>query len=304
MKHLLEFTDTKKEEILEIIKIATRFKKRGYPATSLKGKIVALIFEKPSTRTRVSFTSAIHKLGGDAIFLSSGELQLARGEPIKDTAMVLSRYVDAIVARVISHSTITELANHSSVPVINALSDKHHPCQALADLMTIFEYSVGKKHVKVAYVGDGNNVCTSLVQICSLVGVDISVASPIGYQVNEAIKAQAYKWAEESGANVVFTDDPEEAVRDADFIYTDVFVSMGQEQERETRTKVFIPKYQVNERLMSLAKKDAKFMHCMPMRVGEEVEESVAYGPSSIIIDQAENRMHTSAALLYKLLAK
>jgi ornithine carbamoyltransferase len=288
--------------VVEIIDLARRFKKDGYPTNSLKGKIIALIFEKPSTRTKVSFISAIYKLGGEAIPLSSAELQLARGEPIKDTARVLSRYVDAIVVRVISHATIVELANHSSVPVINALSDKHHPCQALADLMTIFEYSGSKKRVKVAYIGDGNNVCTSLVQICALLGVDISVASPKGYEVDEEIKRQAQDWAKISGAKVVFTNDPEEAARDADFLYTDVFVSMGQEQEREARMKVFIPKYQVSEKLMRLAKRDAKFMHCMPMKRGEEVEETVADGPSSIIIDQAENRMHTEAALLYKLL--
>jgi ornithine carbamoyltransferase len=301
-KHFIEFTGYSEEEVMEIIDLARRFKREGYPTGSLKGKIIALIFEKPSTRTKVSFISAIYKLGGEAVSLSSAELQLARGEPIKDTARVLSRYVDAIIARVISHATIVELANHSSVPVINALSDKHHPCQALADLMTILEYSEGKKRVKVAYIGDGNNVCTSLVQICALVGVDVSVASPKGYEVDEEIKRQAQDWAKISGAKVVFTDDPEEAARDADFLYTDVFVSMGQEQEREARMKVFIPKYQVSEKLMRLAKRDAKFMHCMPMKRGEEVEETVADGPSSIIIDQAENRMHTEAALLYKLL--
>ncbi len=301
-KHFIEFTGYSKEEVIEIIDLARRFKKEGYSTDSLKGKIIALIFEKPSTRTKVSFISAIYKLGGEAVPLSSTELQLARGEPIKDTARVLSRYVDAIVARVISHATIVELANHSSVPVINALSDKHHPCQALADLMTIFEYSGSKKRVKVAYIGDGNNVCTSLVQICALVGVDLSVASPKGYEVDEEIKRQAQDWAKISGAKVVFTNDPEEAARDADFLYTDVFVSMGHEQEREARMKVFIPKYQVSEKLMRLAKRDAKFMHCMPMKRGEEVEETVADGPSSIIIDQAENRMHTEAALLYKLL--
>jgi len=301
-KHFLEFTGIKKEEVIEIIELARRFKKYGYPSNSLKGKIIALIFEKPSTRTKVSFISAIYKLGGEAVPLSSAELQLARGEPIKDTARVLSKYVDAIVARVLSHSTIVELANHSSVPVINALSDKHHPCQALADLMTIFEHSGDKTRIKVAYIGDGNNVCTSLVQICALVGVDISVASPKGYEVDEEVKAQAQSWAKTSGARIVFTNDPEEAAKDADFLYTDVFVSMGQEQEREARMKVFIPRYRVSEKLMRLAKRDAKFMHCMPMKRGEEVEESVADGPSSIIIDQAENRMHTEAALLYKLL--
>jgi len=302
LKHFLDYTGVKKEEVIEMIELANRFKKHGYPANSLNGKIIALIFEKPSTRTKVSFISAIHKLGGEAIPLSHAELQLSRGEPIKDTARVLSRYVDAIVARVISHSTIVELANYSYVPVINALSDKHHPCQALADLMTIYEYGGNKERIKVAFIGDGNNVCASLVQICALVGLDISVASPRGYEVDEEIKRQAQSWAKESGARVVFTDDPEEAVKDADFVYTDVFVSMGQEQEREERMRVFIPKYQVTERLMRLAKRDAKFMHCMPMKRGEEVEETVADGPSSIIIDQAENRMHTEAALLYKLL--
>ncbi len=301
-KNFIEFSNMKKEEVLEIIKLALKFKRDSYPSNALKGKIIALIFEKPSTRTRVSFTSAIYKLGGETIFLPSTELQLSRGEPIKDTARVLSRYVDAIVARVVSHSTIVELANHSSVPVINALTDKHHPCQALADLMTMMEYGGDKERLKVAYIGDGNNVCNSLVQICALVGVDISVASPRGYEVDETIKAQAFSWAKLSGAKVEFTNDPEVAVRDADFIYTDVFVSMGQELEREIKLKVFIPRYQVTETLMRLAKPDVKFMHCMPMKRGEEVEERVADGPSSIIINQAENRMHTSAALLCKLL--
>lgn len=297
--HFLEVLDLSRDEFVEAVRTAVRFKTEGYPSSGLKGKTIALIFEKPSTRTRVSFTSAISRLGGRFDYISSAELQLARGEPVSDVGRVLSRYVDGLVCRVYSHSTLEELAANSRVPVINALSDKHHPCQALADLMTVFELKKTFKGVKVAFVGDGNNVATSLMQACALTGVDFAIASPEGYWVPEEERRKALESARASGAELTFTEDPVEAVRDADFVYTDVFVSMGFEAERERRLKAFLPRYRVTRELMSKAKPGAKFMHCMPVKRGEEVEAEVADGPSSVMIDQAENRMHTEAALLY-----
>jgi len=299
----LDFEGYTAEEILYIIDMAINFKKKGYPDNKpLSGKSIALIFEKPSTRTRVSFQVAIAKLGGESIPLSVSEMQLSRGEPISDTMRVLSSYVDAVVARVYKHETLSEMVKYSSIPVINALSDKFHPCQALADMMTIKELKGNIYEVKVAYVGDGNNVCNSLIQACSLLGARIFVASPKEYQPPEDVIAQAKEWGKRSGGTIELTENPEDAVRDADVIYTDVFVSMGQEEERERRLKVFYPKYKVTEKLMSLAKPDAIFMHCLPAHRGEEVEASVIDGKKSVVWQQAANRLHTEAALLLYLL--
>ena len=299
----MDFEGYTEEEILYIIDMAINFKKKGYPDNKpLSGKSIALIFEKPSTRTRVSFQVAIAKLGGESIPLSVSEMQLSRGEPISDTMRVLSSYVDAVVARVYKHETLSEMVKYSSIPVINALSDKFHPCQALADMMTIKELKGNISEVKVAYVGDGNNVCNSLIQACSLLGARIFVASPKEYQPPEDVIAQAKEWGKRSGGTIELTENPEDAVRDADVIYTDVFVSMGQEEERERRLKVFYPKYKVTEKLMSLAKPDAIFMHCLPAHRGEEVEASVIDGKKSAVWQQAANRLHTEAALLLYLL--
>ena len=299
----MDFEGYTAEEILYIIDMAVNFKKKGYPDNKpLSGKSIALIFEKPSTRTRVSFQVAIAKLGGESIPLSVSEMQLSRGEPISDTMRVLSSYVDAVVARVYKHETLSEMVKYSSIPVINALSDKFHPCQALADMMTIKELKGNIYEVKVAYVGDGNNVCNSLIQACSLLGARIFVASPKEYQPPEHVVAQAKEWGKRSGGTIELTENPEDAVRDADVIYTDVFVSMGQEEERERRLKVFYPKYKVTEKLMSLAKPDAIFMHCLPAHRGEEVEASVIDGKKSAVWQQAANRLHTEAALLLYLL--
>lgn len=299
----MDFEGYTAEEILYIIDMAINFKKKGYPDNKpLSGKSIALIFEKPSTRTRVSFQVAIAKLGGESIPLSVSEMQLSRGEPISDTMRVLSSYVDAVVARVYKHETLSEMVKYSSIPVINALSDKFHPCQALADMMTIKELKGNIYEVKVAYVGDGNNVCNSLIQACSLLGARIFVASPKEYQPPEDVIAQAKEWGKRSGGTIELTENPEDAVRDADVIYTDVFVSMGQEEERERRLKVFYPKYKVTEKLMSLAKPDAIFMHCLPAHRGEEVEASVIDGKKSAVWQQAANRLHTEAALLLYLL--
>lgn len=299
---MLDFAPFSKDEIMNLIETAIDFKRKGYPHDLFKGKCVAAIFEKPSTRTRIALNAAVSRLGGTTINLQTSEMQLSRGEPLKDTAKVLSRYVDAIVARMNRHKVLEELASYSTIPVINALTDLHHPTQALADLMTICEYAGDLKGVKLAYIGDGNNVCNSLLQIVSKVGLNIAIATPPEYSVRDEIVREALIWASQSGAKIELLNDPIAAVRDADFVYTDVFVSMGSEEERDRRLRVFLPKYQVNASLLSYAKPNVKFMHCMPMVRGEEVTEEVADGPMSIIYDQAENRMHTFAAVLKFLL--
>lgn len=301
MKHFLKILDATRSELLEILELALAFKKNGYREKNLQDRVVALIFEKPSTRTRVSFSSAISKLGGQTIYLSASELQLARGEPIKDTARVLSRYVDAVVARLNNHSSIEMLAEYSDIPVVNALTDLHHPCQALADLATMYEHW-GGWGFKVSYVGDFNNVCRSLVQICTMLGVPITVASPRKYWPPHKEITLYQELASTAGGTLELTEDPEYAVKGADFIYTDVLVSMGSEDEYAQRLSDFLPRYRVTMKLFEHASAGAKFMHCMPIRRGEEVDEEVVESPRSIIFDQAEYRMHTSAALLTLIL--
>jgi len=303
--HLLTLSSFTRRDILEVLNLAEELKqkqKAGVRHELLPGKVIALLFEKPSTRTRVSFEVGIRQLGGHSLYLTPRELQLSRGETLADTARVLSRYVDALVARVYRHETLEELARYATIPVINALSDRYHPCQAIADVFTIKEVKGGFKGVKVAYVGDGNNVCNSLLIACSLVGLDIWVACPKGYEpLEEAVKV-ALKNARESGSTVKITHSPVEAVKDADVIYTDVWVSMGQEEEREKRLKVF-PPYQVNRKLVSYAKGDYVFMHCLPAHRGEEVtDEIIDDEKHSIVWEQAENRLHTQKALLVLLL--
>jgi len=303
ISRFLEIGDFSPKELDMVVKTAMKWRKQGYPKTKpLTGKNVALIFQKPSTRTRVSFQAAVAKLGGDSMYLGAGELQMGRGESVEDTGKVLARYVDCIVARVFSHNDLLELSKNGKIPVINALSDKHHPCQALADIMTIYMYAKKPYEAKVAFIGDGNNVCVSLMQACASIGIDITIASPSGFSPPEEEVGKARKRADETGSSVVITDDPVEAVSNADFVYSDVFVSMGQEAEKEKRLAAFLPRYQVNTALMKHAKPSAKFMHCMPMHLNEEVTPEVAYGPQSVIYDQAENRMHTQAALLKFLL--
>ncbi|MEM2739776.1 MAG: ornithine carbamoyltransferase [Candidatus Bathyarchaeia archaeon] len=268
----------------------------------LKGKVLAMLFEKPSTRTRVSFEVAMYKLGGYALNLRWDELQLSRGEPIKDTARVLSRYVDAIVARVYRHSDLEELANYASIPVINGLSDLWHPCQILADLLTIKEVKGRFRGVKLAYVGDGNNVCNTLLIGCSRVGIDLSLACPRGYEPFLKALEWAYENSRLSGSRIEVLEDPTEAARDADVVYTDVFISMGFESEAEERRKTFIPRYRVDAKLMGYAKSDAVFMHCLPAHRGEEVGEDVLEGVNSVVWLQAENRLYAQMALLYLIL--
>ncbi len=303
-KSLASLKDLTREEIEEILKTSELLKLqmlRGQDHPLLKGKTLAMIFEKPSTRTRVSFEVGMWQLGGYALYLSAGDLQLGRGETIGDTAQTLSRYVHGIMARVFSHQTILDLIQYSRVPVINGLSDFSHPCQALADLFTIYEKKGRLSGLRLAYVGDGNNVAHSLLYGCSKMGVNITVASPKGYQPHPEVVAHAKDEAKRNGSEVKLTEDPFEAVKGADILYTDVWASMGKEKEREERIKVLRP-YQVNPRLLKQAKEDCLFMHCLPAHRGEEVTDEVADSPNSVIFDQAENRLHTQKALLALIL--
>ena len=306
VKHILSIRDLGKEEIDEILAKAANFKKqraRGILSNELEGKTIALIFEKPSTRTRVSFETGIHELGGNPLFLSSQELQLSRGETIADTARTLSRYIHCIVARVTSHDHLIELSKYGTVPVINALSPLEHPCQTLADLLTIREHKGKLKGLKVAWVGDGNNVCNSLMLGCSLVGANFYAACPRGYQPPADIVKQAHANAKRSGGKVKLLTDPKTTVDGADVVYTDVHVSMGMERERKQRLRAFRG-YQVNLGLLKHAKDDVIFMHCLPAHRGEEVTDEVIDEPCSVVFDQAENRLHAQKAVLVFLLAR
>ncbi|RLF49401.1 MAG: ornithine carbamoyltransferase [Thermoplasmata archaeon] len=300
VKHLLSIMDVR-DELHEIINLAMELKKAKDIGEPLKGKSLAMIFEKPSTRTRVSFEVAMTQLGGHALYLSPKDLQLGRGETIADTARVLSRYVDAIMYRAFDHKMMVELANNSSVPVINGLDDKEHPCQIVADLVTIKEYKGEFEGKKLAYVGDGNNVCHSLLLGCAIVGMDIAVASPKGYEPEKEYVDLANSIGKQSGANVMVGNSMEEAASGADVLYTDVWVSMGDEAEAEERMRVFKP-YQINSEVLSMAKKDAIVMHCLPAHRGLEITDEVIDGEQSAVWDQAENRLHAQKAILLTLL--
>ena len=305
MKHLLCLSQWSSQEILETIKMSEKLKfenKNGIRHNHLlKGKTLGLIFAKSSTRTRVSFEVAMYQLGGYSLFLSASDIQLGRGETLPDTAKTLSRYIDGIMIRTYNHSDVVDLANCGTIPVINGLTDSQHPCQVLADLMTIKEYKGKFKGIKLAYVGDGNNVANSLLIGCAKVGVNISVATPAGYQCEENSIQLAKEASKITGAEIILTEDPYEAVKDADVVYTDTWISMGQENEKEERKKIFMP-YQVNDKLMKEAKNDAIFMHCLPAYRQLEVDENVIDGPQSVVFDQAENRLHAQKAVLVKLL--
>jgi len=299
-RSLASLYDLTREEIEEILKTSELLKLqhlRGQEHPILKGKTLAMIFEKPSTRTRVSFEVGMWQLGGYALYLSASDLQLGRGETIADTAQVLSRYVNGIMARVFRHQTILDLIKYSRVPVINGLSDFTHPCQGLADLFTIYEKKGRLSGLKLAYVGDGNNVAHSLTYGCSKVGMDITLACPKGYEPNPEVVSKAKDEAKEKGCKVKVTNDLKEAVSGADIVYTDVWASMGQEKEHGERLKIFKP-YQVNARLVKEAKEDYLFMHCLPAHRGEEVTDEVADSKNSVIFDQAENRLHTQKAVM------
>ena len=299
-KSLASLYDLTKEEIEQILKTSELLKfqlLRGQEHPLLKGKTLAMIFEKPSTRTRVSFEVGMWQLGGYALYLSSSDLQLGRGETIGDTAQVLSRYVNGIMARVFAHQIILDLVSYSKIPVINGLSDFSHPCQGLADLFTIYEKKGKLSGLKLAYVGDGNNVAHSLLFGCSKVGMDITLGCPKGYEPDTEVVTKAKREAKRNGCKVWVTNDPKEAVKGADIVYTDVWASMGKEKEREGRIKIFKP-YQVNAGLVKHAKEDYIFMHCLPAHRGEEVTDEVPDSKNSVIFDQAENRLHTQKALL------
>jgi len=267
----------------------------------LDRKILALVFEKPSLRTRVSFEVAMRQLGGHTIYLSPTEVGLGKREPARDAASVLCRFVDVIAARTFSRETVADLARWSDVPVINALDDVEHPCQALADLMTIFEKKGDLHGLTVAYIGDGNNVANSLMLGCTMMGVNFNIASPTGYTVPESILNISKEYADGMNTALFCTDKPSEAVRNADVVYTDTWTSMGQEEEAAKRREIFAG-YQITTKLMNQAKADAIFMHCLPAHHGEEVTDEVFYSPASVVFDQAENRMHIQKALLSQML--
>ncbi|ADU97653.1 ornithine carbamoyltransferase [Thermovibrio ammonificans] len=306
MKDFISMLDADRLFIENIISLSAFLKekqKKGELYRPLEGFTAALIFEKPSTRTRVSFEVGVYQLGGHGVYMDTQGSQLGRGEPIKDTARVLSRYVDLIVIRTFGQERVEELARYASVPVINALTDQEHPCQVLADLFTIWEYKGELKGLKVAYLGDGNNMCNSWLVGAAYMGMRFYAATPKGYEPLEKYVKAAKEIAKSTGAEIVVTNDPEEAVKDADVIYTDVWASMGQEAEAEERRRIFTP-YQVNGELVKLAKPDFLFMHCLPAHRGEEVTDEVIEGERSVVWDQAENRLHTQKALILKLVRR
>ena len=299
-KSITSMLDLTREEIWQILEFAKQLKNEtlaGKRHDYLAGKTLAMIFQKPSTRTRVSFEVGMYQLGGYALYLGANDLQLRRGETIADTARVLSRYVDGIMARVFDHKDIIDLATYATVPVIDGLSDFEHPMQILADFLTIWEKKGRLTGLKLAYVGDGNNVANSLIFGSAIMGIDIYVASPKGYEPVAEVVNKAKEISSHSGSKVVITNDPVEAVRDADVIYTDVWASMGQESEAEERRKIFMP-YQVNPDLVKYAKDDFIFMHCLPAHRGEEVVDEVIDGPNSVVFDEAENRLHAQKAVM------
>lgn len=305
MDHFLNLADLKSNELRELLDLAVELKKEwqsGGNRPLLKGKTLGLVFQKPSLRTRVSFEMAMIHMGGQALYLSPFEIKLGERESVPDVARVLSRYVDGIMARVFAHADILTLAEYSRVPVVNGLSDYNHPCQGLADLLTIVE-NKGRdlKGRKLAFIGDGNNVATSLLFGAALLGMDFTIAGPPGYEMPADVWALGEKFAANSGSILLATHDPQEAVAGADVVYTDVWASMGQEEEAQERARIFQP-YQVNEKLIAQAKPDVIAMHCLPAHRGQEITDGVCDGPHSALWDQAENRMHAQKAILAKLM--
>ena len=305
MKHFLRIADLAGDEIWELLELAKSLKaeyKAGGNRPLLRGKALGMVFQKPSLRTRVSFEMGMVHLGGHALYLSPNEIKLGERESVPDAARVLSRYVDGIMARVFAHSDILTLAEYASVPVINGLSDDSHPCQALADILTIWEKRGQLKGLKLAYVGDGNNVCNSLLSAAGKTGMHMSVAGPKGYEPKPQVLAEVRRFAAETGSEITLTCDPYQAVEKADVIYTDTWASMGQEAEAEARRRPFQP-YQVNDRLLAAAQPGVLVLHCLPAHRGEEITDAVMDGPHSVVFDQAENRLHAQKAILVKLLA-
>ena len=297
MDSLLSICDIK-EDVKYILDLASKIKAGEMEEKHLEGKTLAMIFQKSSTRTRVSFDVGMYQLGGRAIFLSSNDLQMGRGEPISDTAKVLSRFVDGIMIRAVEHNDVVELAKYADVPVISGLTNLEHPCQVLADMLTIKEHLGDWEGKKICFVGDGNNVCNSLLLIAPLLGMDMSVACPKGYEPPEDILKTANEWADENNTQIIVTDDIGIALENVDVVYTDVWVSMGDEAEAKQR-EIDLAPFQVNTDLMSLANDGAIFMHCLPAIRGQEVTADVIDGEQSVIYDEAENRMHAQKAVLY-----
>lgn len=300
-KDLLSIHDLSEEDVQEILETAAKLKaeqKEGIPHPLLKGKTLAMIFEKSSTRTRVSFETGIFQLGGQGIFLSTRDIQLGRGEPVKDTARVLARYVDGIMIRTYAQSEVEEFAQYADVPVINALTDLLHPCQVLTDLLTMQEYKGKKlKGLHFAYIGDGNNMANSYLYGCAKAGIHCTIACPKGYEPNKDVLAKALEDAKATGAVLKVVEDPAEAAKDADVLATDTWTSMGEEAEKEVREKVFRG-YQINRELLALADKEAIVLHCLPAYRGKEITEEVLEGYAHVIFDEAENRLHTQKAVM------
>jgi len=303
-RNITSMNDLNREEINYLLKTAELLKIQRRTSVAhpiLAGKTLAMIFEKPSTRTRVSFETGMNQLGGSALYLSSSDMQLKRGETIADTSQVLSRYVDCIMARVFSHDTIVQLAEHSAVPVINGLSDEEHPCQILGDLFTIYEKRGKLDGLKLAYLGDGNNVCNSLLLGAAQMGVSIHTAHPEGFFPKEDYVQKAQALAKKTGCTVTIGSDPKEAAKDADAIYTDVWVSMGQDDKAGEKKNLFRP-YQVNSELLKGADRNVIVLHCLPAHRGEEITDEVMDGPHSAVFDQAENRLHIQKAILVSVM--
>ena len=291
-RYFISVNDLKMNEISEIFKLTTQLKesqKKGIEHKILKDKTLAMVFEKPSLRTRVTFETGMTQLGGHAIYLAPADIQLGKRESVPDVALNLSRWVDFIMARVFIHKTVEELAKNATIPVINALSDVEHPCQIMADLYTMIEHKGSIENIRLAYVGDGNNVCNSFIAAASILGFNMRIATPPGYEPHKDYMHHS--------KDVLLTQDPIEAVTDADIIYTDVWTSMGQEQEATERRRIFTP-YQVNKELLEHAKNDHLIMHCLPAHRGEEITDDVIDGPHSIVLDEAENRLHVQKGIL------
>ncbi len=305
MKDFLAISDYSPQQIQEQLDLAVTLKEEWREkgnSTRLKGKVLGMIFQKPSLRTRVSFDMAMRHLGGDALYLSPAEIGLGKRESIADIARVMSGYVDAIMARVFQHEHILELARWSTIPVINGLSDYNHPCQAMADALTIQEKFGNLKGLNVTFIGDANNVAVSLLHVCTKIGANFTLASPEGYDLNPVAIKAANQFAAASGSQIRYQRDPHEAVKGADVIYTDTWTSMGQEEETKIRETVF-PPYQVNQSLVAKASKDVIVMHCLPAHRGQEITDEVADGPHSALFPQAHNRLHAQKAILVKLLS-
>ena len=304
-RNILTLAEFSREEIIKILDLADRFKeerKKYIFKKILSTKTLAMIFQKPSTRTRVSFDVAMNDLGGNSIAINSTDIQLSRGETIEDTAKSFSRYVDVIMARVHNHNEVDDLAKYASIPVINGLSDIYHPTQVLADLQTIREKKGKLEGLKMVWIGDGNNVCNTLLIGCSIMGIDMEVASPSNYKPNRDTYELAKRLSKKSGSRIEMLEDAKKAIKNADIVVTDTFISMGSNSQRTKRLKTFLPEYQVNTNLMDRAKKDAIFMHCLPSHRGEEVTDEVIDGTKSVVWDEAENRLHSQKALLALLL--